>query len=150
MPDSPAATVRRAANLLRERAEAAIEDGWVRPTVLVDAHEPLVFAGGDVALTGDPSLMAPAERFPRAEEWICTPKGPSFATHIAAADPAVMLEVAESWNRQADDMDDVARIKKADRFPRTPYPVIVTASNEVRLDWTATWRAARLYLREER
>ena len=131
--ESPAETVRRAASLLRERAMKARDDGWTEPTTVEGVEPRVLVAGNGIRFVGD---------FARA----------SFAQHAAGLPPAEGLLIAEAWVHQAIDMDAAnAVIEELILAGPTSEPAVVAVDSchtGMRADWTATWIAARAYLRE--
>lgn len=102
MPEQPADTLRRAAALMRKRAQAAIADGWNEPGVATEAWAPrrkdqrqlIVGCGKDQYDRSDPEAWVPKRYVADAEE-------ESFAEHIAALHPCVALLIADTWDEVA-------------------------------------------------
>jgi hypothetical protein len=125
--ESVADTVRRAAALLRKRAEAATDGPWWREDFAVHAHEVAY-----TAWTGDGS---------NAE---------ANAEYIAGLHPDVALLIADSWQKTAAVMDETESVRVAvltgdlgeDR------PTVISGAGWRHHDWTATLAAARAVLGE--
>jgi hypothetical protein len=132
MPDTPADTIRRAAQLMRERATAVRPGPW--------HAEP-----GSISLPGDkpwPSdYVAPATGVPRFKV-----HSEADAEHIAAMHPGVTTAIADSWEHQADDMADWEANESI--AGGLLLPVVRSNKHGTRHDWTATLAAARTYLGE--
>lgn len=128
--ESPIDTIRRAAALIRQRAEAATAGTWQvesdgAGTLWVQTTMAPIACAGDEA---DPSVAADAE-------------------HVASWHPAVALAVAEAFAHQADDMDDYGAVEKPlERVDGTFTTVVKDESGGYRFDWDATLGAARAYL----
>lgn len=129
--ESPAETVRRAASLLREHI-AALRDEMDHNPYWTEHDTDRV----DVAYTCG------------IEDAVGGPGG-EYAGRWA---PAVTLAIAEAWVHQAIDMDAAnAVIKHLILAGPGPEPAVVAVDSchtGMRADWTATWIAARAYLRE--
>lgn len=131
MPESLAETVRRAAKLLREHV-AALRDDMDHNAYWGERNTGRV----DVTYTRgiENALGGPAGVY--AGRWA----------------PAVALAVAESWVQQSIDMGAAAAvIEPLILAGPTPEPAVVAVNSchaGFRADWTATWIAARAYLRE--
>lgn len=128
MPESPGETVRRAATLLREDV-AKLRDEMDHNPYWSEHDTDRV----DIAYT-------------RGIEKAVGGPGGEYAGRWA---PAVVLPLAESWDRQADDMDEARAVLGVNRADgSTCVAAVRSCHTGMRPDWTATWNAARLYLRE--
>lgn len=129
MADEPtvADTVRRAAKLLRERAQKATPGPWhignaVDPTTTCNVH-------------AFPSARGVADTV----AWL-------DAEFIATVHPAVALLIADSWEQQAHDMADLEAYETdAGGVLRQ---VVRTEDRGTHHDWTAVLAAARAVLGE--
>lgn len=129
--ESPAETVRRAAVLLREHIAALRDEMDHNPywgehdTDRVD----VAYARGIENAVGGPGGEY-------AGRWV----------------PTVAVAIAESWEWQAEEMvHAVAEVRLRGRLSEKSALVVVSARScrtGTRPDWTATWIAARAYLRE--
>ncbi len=144
----PCEIVRRAAKLMKERAEAATPGPW-------RTHDTHLNVGGHTAtvLSGEGNEVALRAWLPTwsHEPWDGTHNAWNNAYHVASLDPAVAELIAESWGHQADDMAD----HLAHLHPTTPLHggapgwFVADENERVHEDWTATLRAALAYLRED-
>ena len=126
--DWPCEIVRRAAKLMKERAEAATKGRWWREDMAVCA-------------TGSPYLAWTGDGSGLIDEQLAD------AEHIAAFDPDAATAVADAWGHQADDMCDCLAHFHA--FGPPGSWVVEDERESVHWDWTATVRAALAYLRED-
>lgn len=107
MPELPADVIRRAEADMRKYAQAAINAGWERPTIIDFAEEGgLCIGAGHAASTpGAPTVPA---------QYVADVELPEFAEHIASASPQIMLLVADLLDAAAADFDMVERINSRD------------------------------------
>jgi len=132
MPDTeiPADLVRRAAEKLRTLAEDAPKSASGRWYVRTPQGE------YPQTVYDNASAILVAETFEG-------PQHPqSTAPFIAAMDPTVALLIADGWLHVADDMGDY------EAFECSVAQGISSEDHGYRADWTATFRAARAFLRE--
>lgn len=142
MPETPAQKIRRAAALMRERAQAATRGPWRN-------HDGYVRDGGYVA-----TVLAGEGNETRPVAWI-----PSFsnqpadldkqawpdAIYIAAMHPGVALAIADQWDAVADDMGDDEVVERG----TAGIGVLVLGRIFApRKTWTAAVNAARTLLGE--
>lgn len=132
--DWPCEIVRRAAKLMKERAQDAIHtEGRNRlfvsrtkasktPVVVDDVEQPTIL------------IESFAARYEAVNE------------HIAGLDPVVAISIADAWEHQADDMADLLAHVHAVPVGRW---VVQDEGERTRDDWTRTLRAALAYLRED-
>lgn len=106
--ETPAETLRRAAEKMRQRAEAAREDGWTEPSHVTSVHEAAEPYDGEELIVGcgkdhydaeDPSVWT-------TKQYIADAEAESFAVFIAAMHPAVALYIAATWLSIAEDLDN--------------------------------------------
>lgn len=130
MPESPASTLRSAAEKLRALATAATEGPWVTGksglSVWVEAASRDLF----VADTGDQG-----NEFAEAD-----------AAFIAAVHPGVALLIADQWDAIADDMGDEEIVE---RGAAGVGVLVLGRLFAPRPTWTAALAAARSVLGEE-
>lgn len=137
-PGSPAGIVYRAADLMKERAEAATDGDWhASDEVMHGFHVDSRDGDNDwrVAYTGDEETSDGEPTNAHADMEFIASFGPQFANLLA-----------DSWGHQADDMGD-----RRAHFHESKGPcgfAIVDEYGDYRPDWTATVRAALAYLRE--
>ena len=136
--DWPCEIVRRAAGLMKERAEGATP-GTARQIVEVRDADRFAFKHRVVAFWesengGEASCAVGDMRLFDAE-------------HIAPWTPVVAVLIAESWQHQADDMAD--QLAHLHACAGAPGYVVQDEREHMRHDWTATVRAALAYLRED-
>ena len=142
MADSPKVVIRRAAKLLRERAQHAINDGWTEPTNVEREKEtdPIVLgAGRDNYNPGDPGGWTSAKYVGDIEE-------DSFAVLIVTMRPQTGLALADLLAAVAGEMDDYGSVIE------TAEGVKLAPSHGFRYDvaplWTTALRLARVVLGE--
>lgn len=126
--ETPAATVRAAAALMRTRAQAATP-GRRR-----------VIAIRDPGWLDYPSRVLTAwttERGGEATTGVADCR-PHDAEHIAGADPAVMTLIADQWDAIAADMDVLHAVERPEGA--------ADWSGQTHAAWTKTLTAARAYL----
>jgi len=130
--DWPCQIVRRAAALMKQRAEAATPGPWIS------------LDGGD-RLMRDPGLDIDLV----VPEYVVDEpmSNAANAEHIAALHPLVATAVADAWEHQADDMAD--HLAHLHACAGEPGYVVQDEREVMHHDWTATLRAALAYLREE-
>lgn len=132
--DWPCEIVRRAAKLMRERAQNATLSASGRWIIRGDGNSyPQSIADSASAI-----LVADAFEAPGVNR---------IATHVMMLDPVPVALIADAWEHQADDMaDHLAHLHPSEAAPS----YAVHDEREIaHPDWTATLRAALAYLRED-
>lgn len=131
--DWPSQIVRRAADLMKQRAADTTGERW--------------------------HTESPAGRGPGGIPWPATyvvadadalrfrTYSVEDAAHVAALDPTVATAIAEAWEHQADDMGD--HLAHLHACAGEPGYVVQDEREIDHYDWTATLRAALAYLRED-
>lgn len=139
----PADVIRRAADLMKGRADKAIADGWIQPTSIDEDHlharGPVVGAGVAPYYEKHPEAWTPTKYVGDIEEV-------SFAEHIVAWNPTVAKVVAELLFTEAEDIDGDGAVLRRSQSGRlevvsreTGYPLAC---------WTRTYELALAYLGE--
>lgn len=130
----PCEIVRRAAKLMKERAENATMSASGR--WIIRASE-----------TGYPQQIADNASAILIADCFEAPGVDRTSTHIMMLDPVPVALIADAWGHQADDMCDCLAHFHA--FGPPGSWVIDDEQESVHWDWTATVRAALAYLRED-
>ena len=143
MPETPAQKIRRAAALMRERAQAATRGPWRN-------HDGYVRDGGYVAtvLTGEGNETRPVAWIPSFSNQPGDVDRQAWpdAIYIAAMHPGVVLLIADQWDAVADDMGDDEVVE---RGAAGVGVLVLGRIFAPRKPWTAALAAARAFLGEE-
>lgn len=142
-PHWPCEIVRRAAKLMKERAEAATKGRWCASPV----YSPRATATSAVYSHAHPAGSGESEVVASTRVGKGGLKRGADAEHIAGMDPDAVAASAEAWEQQADDMAD--RLGHLHAFGPPGSWVVEDENESFRPDWTATLRAALTYLRED-
>jgi hypothetical protein len=130
---SPADTIRQAATLMRQRAQAATPGPWISQKF---------FHSGDLVAYNIES------RHPDHMGHVGSVEDLPDLIYVASWHPIVALAIAESWEQQANDMADAEAYLSSQPIFRNGAFAVITEDDGIRHDWTATLAAARAYLGE--
>lgn len=136
--DWPCQIVRRAAALMKERADEATLSATGRWIIRGDGNSyPQSMADSASAVIVADAFEAPGVN--------------RIAAHVTALDPTTARAVADAWAQQADDMSDHLAHLHAGAYllPDAPGWCVADEDERVHEDWTATVKAALAYLRED-
>lgn len=142
-PHWPCEIVRRAARLMKQRADVATAGRWCASPV----YSPRATATSAVYSHAHPAGSGDAEVVASARVGKGGLRRGADAEHIAALDPDAALAIAESWEHLADDMCD--GLAHFHAFGAPGGWVVEDRRDEVHHAWTQTVRAALTYLRED-
>ena len=126
MTETPADTIRRAAALMRERAQGAPTGPWHWEGLGDDGYPQRISNPGAILIAQ--TYTNPAKAAPTCD-------------YIAALHPAVALHIADAWDATAEDMANYDAVERPKGWV-TPSGQWLGPEHL----WTATMHAARAYL----